>query len=279
MKRVEKGEIIGKGREAEVIYWGNNRVLKLFYKNIPNDLINYQFKVDSLIGNVYPNCPKAIEKIVENDRIGVIYEYIEGIILNEIFKKNLRKIGKNLRTLAEMHVNMHKHEIREIDVQRGVYKQAIQRSELLNDNQKEEIIEYLEKLPDGNILCHGDFHPDNILVSKDKWYVIDWGNAYSGNPNGDVARTYYLLKYGLGPSDEDYVKKSYFHRLVFKILKVFKSRFAKIYLNYYLKLTTKTQKDIEKWNLVIFATRLCEGVPLENDKLLKLIKKLLKNDK
>ena len=33
---MEKGEIIGKGREAEVIYWGNNRVLKLFYKNITN---------------------------------------------------------------------------------------------------------------------------------------------------------------------------------------------------------------------------------------------------
>ena len=45
---MEKGEVIGKGRAAEVIYWGNNRVLKLFYKDFPNNLIDQQFKIDTM---------------------------------------------------------------------------------------------------------------------------------------------------------------------------------------------------------------------------------------
>ena len=28
---------------------------------------------------------------------------------------------------------------------------------------KEEVLYILDKLPDGNTLCHGDFHPGNIL--------------------------------------------------------------------------------------------------------------------
>ncbi|GAH38424.1 unnamed protein product, partial [marine sediment metagenome] len=42
---MEKGDVIGKGRTAEVIYWGNNRVLKLFYNDFPRDKIDCQFKV------------------------------------------------------------------------------------------------------------------------------------------------------------------------------------------------------------------------------------------
>ena len=78
VENMEKGEVIGKGRAAEVIYWDNNRVLKLFYKDFPRNIIDYQFKVDTLIGKIFPNCPKAFEKIEENGRIGIVYEYIEG---------------------------------------------------------------------------------------------------------------------------------------------------------------------------------------------------------
>jgi len=83
----------------------------------------------------------------------------------------------------------------------------------------------------------------------------------------------------LGPSDEEYVKKSFFHRFIFRILKAFKSRFAKIYVNHYLKLKGISLEEIKKWNLVIFAARLHEGIPLEKENLLKMIKKLLKNNK
>ncbi|GAH03653.1 unnamed protein product, partial [marine sediment metagenome] len=31
-----------------------------------------------MIGKIFPNCPKAFEKIEENGRIGILYEYIEG---------------------------------------------------------------------------------------------------------------------------------------------------------------------------------------------------------
>ena len=273
---MEKGEVIGKGRSAEVIYWSNNRVLKLFFKDFPNNLIDYQFKVDSLIGEIFPNCPKAIEKIEEKGRIGIVYEYIEGKILSDFMGKKIKSVSKGIRMLAEIHAEMHKYEIMGINIQKDTFRLAINQTDLLDDDQKKEIIEYFEKLPDGNTICHGDLHPENVMVSKNKLYVIDWSNAYSGNPIGDVARTFYAVKYGLAPSDEYTLKKNFIVRFFFKKIK---SLVAKTYIKHYMKLTGISLKEIKKWDLVIFAARLHEPVPLEYDNLLKMINKLLEHHK
>ena len=103
---------------------------------------------------------------------------------------------------------------------------------------------------------------------------MDWTNAYSGNPNGDVARTYYTIKYGLAPSDEETLNKSFIHRFFFKTLK---KLVARTYIKQYLKLTGRSRKEIKKWDLVIFAARLSEPVSLEYDNLLKMIHKKLKH--
>ncbi|MHA1933399.1 MAG: aminoglycoside phosphotransferase family protein, partial [Promethearchaeota archaeon] len=259
-------------RAAEVLYWDNNRVLKLFYKDFPGHIIDYQFKVDRLIGNVFPNhCPKAYEKIEENGRIGILYEYIEGVTLMELMQKNKKNIGKVLRKLAEVHVEMHKHEIQDINTLVDFFKLMVRQTNLLDDDQKEKIINHIEKLPEGKKICHGDYHPDNIIISKNNLYILDWSNAYTGNPNSDVARTYYVLKYGTSPYDK---KKNFITRF---FLNAIRSRFANIYLKHYLELSDTSMEDIKKWDLAIFATRLREPIPLEYDKLLKMIKKLLKH--
>ncbi|MFC2013409.1 phosphotransferase family protein [Chloroflexota bacterium] len=52
---------------------------------------------------------------------------------------------------------------------------------------KEVVLEALEQLPDGSAVCHGDFHPRNIIISSRGPVIIDWANATQGNPLADVA--------------------------------------------------------------------------------------------
>ena len=48
-------------------------------------------------------------------------------------------------------------------------------------------------------VCHGDFHPLNVLVDRDESMVIDWTDAALGDRHGDVARTHLLsLRRGAG---------------------------------------------------------------------------------
>lgn len=43
------------------------------------------------------------------------------------------------------------------------------------------------------VVCHGDFHPLNVMVDGERAWVLDWTDAALGPPEGDVARTLLLL--------------------------------------------------------------------------------------
>ena len=44
------------------------------------------------------------------------------------------------------------------------------------------------------MICHGDFHPLNVLVDGDDAWLIDWTDAALGPREGDVARTLLLFE-------------------------------------------------------------------------------------
>jgi len=53
----------------------------------------------------------------------------------------------------------------------------------------------LPQLEEGRrTVCHGDFHPFNVLVQGRRLAVIDWTDAGIGDPHGDVARTLLLFR-------------------------------------------------------------------------------------
>ena len=59
---------------------------------------------------------------------------------------------------------------------------------------RQAVLNVLEGLPDGEQLCHGDFHPGNILVTARGAVIIDWMTASRGTAAGDVARTAIILE-------------------------------------------------------------------------------------
>src|SRR5262249_58315788 len=54
----------------------------------------------------------------------------------------------------------------------------------------------LETLPDGDRLCHLDFHPANVITQGAEMIVIDWPGACRGDPLCDVALTTIILRGG-----------------------------------------------------------------------------------
>lgn len=67
--------------------------------------------------------------------------------------------------------------------------------EIVNLKKRGEILKMIDGLPDGNTLCHGDFHPGNLLIWDGHTMVIDFMNVCHGNFLYDVARTVFLVEY------------------------------------------------------------------------------------
>ena len=47
--------------------------------------------------------------------------------------------------------------------------------------------------PDGDFLCHGDFHPDNVMMTSGDPVLIDWPGAKKEIPAADSAQTLIVL--------------------------------------------------------------------------------------
>ena len=101
-------------------------------------------------------------------------------------------------------------------------------------------------MPDGERLCHGDFHPINVLGDAARPFVIDWPDACRGDPAADVCRSYLLLRHHARD-------------------------LADPYLDAYCRLSAVPRPTILAWLPYIAAARLAEGIAGEADRLLQMV--------
>lgn len=266
---MNKGQLIGEGNTAEVYAWGDNEVLKLFRKEFYLEGIEKEYSISKKINESGLPNPK-VDKLIEVDgRMGIVYERIQGKSMLNSITMMPWSVGKDAKRLAEMHYRIHQCKLYGLPKQKEAMEKSINYTELLPDEIKQDIIKVLKRLPEGEVLCHGDYHPGNIIVHSDKEIVLDWMTATSGNAAADVARTLHILKDASLPNGMPFMIKI--------LAKILRSRLTSLYLKHYRRLSGLSLEEIELWRLPIAAARLIEWVPEDEKKfLLKLIEKKLK---
>jgi aminoglycoside phosphotransferase (APT) family kinase protein len=158
-------------------------------------------------------------------------------------------IPQYLQILARLHARIHAHPANEFSNLKSWLATSIARTMLLDEPRKQLLLSGLAGMPDGDRLCHGDFHPMNVLSEASRPIVIDWPNACHGDPAGDVCRSYLILKLH---ADE----------------------VAGPYLDAYCRFTRVPRHTILDWLPYVAAARLVEDVPGEQDHLLELVRAL-----
>ena len=187
----------------------------------------------------------------------------------ELMAKMPWMIFRYARQMAGLHAQIHSIETDSIPEQKQSLEFFIKRIENISNEEKEIILSYLNSLEIKKFLCHGDFHPDNVLISGGKPYIIDWMTAVSGNPEADLARSIVMLKYGKLPPQVPFLTRT--------LLYTFKSLYCNLYVKYYRELTGISMDAVEKWFLPVAAARLNEYLfDKEKKALVKLIKRDIK---
>jgi uncharacterized protein (TIGR02172 family) len=260
----KKGKLIGQGRTAEIFEWNEHKILKLFREGFPTVAIENEFKVGLELFKKGVPVPETDDLVEENNRFGIIFERVYGPTMMHAMSSKPWKIVAEAQKMAELHKAIQIQIDNNIPSQKIRLNKNIDESKILSNKIKTDLFKTIEDLPDDRVLCHGDFHPDNIILSKNKVVIIDWMTATIGNPLSDVARTSILFKYGIIPEHKS--------KLETGIINFVRKKFFSEYLKHYIKITSSSKDFIEQWEVPHAAARLAEWIPpAEKEVLLNLV--------
>jgi uncharacterized protein (TIGR02172 family) len=264
---MEKGALIGAGRTAEVHAWGDEHILKLYQDWMPAASVEWEYAITRRAREAGLPVPAAKEIVHVDGRLGIVFERVHGISMLADLQKRPNAILSIARLLADLHAGMHACVLPpDMYSQRQQIERGIELSKGLSEAEKGAIRATLARLPDGNAVCHGDFHPDNVLMTDHGPVIIDWMTATRGHPLGDVARTALLFQTGGLPPGLSFTMRL--------LINAMRSLIYSTYIKRYLQLHPASRSEIDTWKLPIYAARLfeVEGYPAEKKLILRRIR-------
>jgi len=240
------GPLLGTGKQAEVFAYGDDLVLKIYKSGVPKTSAFREAAILSIVEGLGLPAPRVHSVGGElQSRWGLVMTRIDG----EPFAPALLASPpsqSHLEALARLHARIHAVSAPQVPSLKARLRANIGRAPLLDAARKQRLLAQLAALPDSDQLCHGDFHPWNVLGTPEDATIIDWLDATCGAPAADVCRTYVLISHA-------------------------SEAMARTYVETYARLTGLDLADVWRWRPVVAGARLAEGVPAEEASLLAMV--------
>ncbi|MCB9111121.1 MAG: aminoglycoside phosphotransferase family protein [Anaerolineales bacterium] len=249
-KMISLDQPLARGRTADIFEWDDGRVLKLFHDWFSLENIEYEFKMARAVHESGVKSPNVLELVKVQGRNGLVYERVRGDAMTKQAQQKPWMVFRYARELAKLHAQMHECvSDANIPKQREKLKHKLQNANALPVLSKVSLLKLLEDMPDGDKVCHGDFHPDNVLLTESDSTIIDWIDSSSGNPLADVARTSIIL---LGAANS---------QIPNLMMKIFVRVFHSAYLRAYFRLKPGGYDEYRRWLPIVAGARLSENIP------------------
>lgn len=231
-------------RKNKTVYRDGDKTIKVFGEeyskaDILNEALN-QARVEETGLNV----PKLIEVTKIEGKWAIVTEYIEGKTITALMQENPDKKAEYLEMFVKLQMEVHSKRSPLLNKLKDKMQRKIQSADIKSST-RYDLHTRLEAMPKHHKVCHGDFHPSNIVIKDDGTaYIFDWAHATQGNASADIARTYLL--FCLDGNEE----------------------LANEYLDLFCKLSNTKKKYVQKWMPIVAASQSVKGKPEERQFLL-----------
>jgi aminoglycoside phosphotransferase (APT) family kinase protein len=264
--------MLGEGRQADIFEWGNGfdrppKILKLFKEGRSRDSVERELEFSRAASEAKIPTPRVYGGVVERDgRIGIVYERIEGPTQPQLILSLLFRIRSYSRTLANLHFKAHGAKISGLQTEKEHLKNKIEGARTITKDEKSRLMELTDSMPDGDRLCHNDFHPLNVIFRTPEEggpVIIDWENAGVGDPLADVAltRCISMFSWRILPNRPS--------RWIARWLLV---RFYRFYSERYFELSGADATGVDRWMTVMAAARIDDDIPEEHEHLVRYVR-------
>jgi aminoglycoside phosphotransferase (APT) family kinase protein len=188
----ELGSPIGAGRVAEIYAHGDD-VLKLYRSPLAKADAFLEAAALAAVASHGLPVPQVLEAGRYAGRWGLRMTRAPGETLAATALREPARIPEMLDAMVRVQLSI--HACRETRLRRltGRLAARLDGAAGLAPELRGRLRARLTGLQDGDRLCHGDFHPLNLVGPLAAPVVIDWLDATSGPPAADACRSYLLL--------------------------------------------------------------------------------------
>jgi aminoglycoside phosphotransferase (APT) family kinase protein len=239
------GQRLGAGRVAEVFEWGTD-VIKLYQAGQGKEQAFREAATLAMLEHGPLPVPKVRGVLETGGRWGVVMSRAPGRPIAADMLEHPGQALTMLDAVVRLQLRIHDEPGLFLPRLRDRLRRAISRAGQLSAGEIAAMLQQLESLPDGDRLCHGDFHPFNVMGTAEAPVIVDWLDATQGPPEADACRSYLLLRHNAPDA-------------------------APAYLDAFLRLSGRSRADVLAWLPVLAAARLVEQVPAEEERLLALV--------
>jgi len=255
---------IGQGRAAEVFALADDRVVKLAREGAAHALEREAAAMRAAHGAGMP-VPPAYELVDVAGRRGLVMGRVHGADMLTLFARQPWTVLRAGGRLGALHARLHGVVApAELPSAHAMLEEKIASSPLVPAAARDRALGVLWHLPEGDQLCHFDFHPANVMTGTGgELTVIDWPGACRGDALADVAATAIILRGGkTGPGTP------WITRLLAPIGRTLLYRG---YLRGYRRHGDFDRERFKRWLVVTAALRLSYGIAGEEAMLHDLI--------
>ncbi|WP_423065737.1 phosphotransferase family protein [Devosia sp. CN2-171] len=240
----EIGPLLGSGKVAEAFEYGEH-VLKLYRDPGARSTAFAEAAILAIVADHGLPTPAVHEAGRYGERWGLVMSRASGRPLATLALERPAIAPAALDAMVALHLRVHAEMESRLRPLKLRLADRLKAAPGLDDALRSRLLDRLAALPDGNRLCHGDFHPFNLIGTPESAVVVDWPDATSGPPAADACRSYLLMLQGA-------------------------PQFADPYLDRYAAASGVHRSDVLAWLPILAAARLCENVPEEKPRLLEL---------
>lgn len=235
--------LVSQGKNASV-YKENGNAIKLFNKGTSKtDVLNEALNTTRVEETGLP-IPSISEVGLVDGQWAITMNFIEGKTLATLMVENPDRLPTYMDQMVDLQLEIHSKRAPLLNKLKDKLIRQIDSLEDLDHIKKYDLLTRLDGMPKHIKVCHGDFNPNNIIVSNDKMYVLDWVHASQGNASADAARTYLLFALN--------DKKK-----------------ADMYLDMFCQKSQTEKRYVETWLPIVAAAQLTKNKPEEKDFLMK----------
>jgi Ser/Thr protein kinase RdoA (MazF antagonist) len=196
------GEKIGEGAQADIHVWAPGQIVKLFKVSASPRFGRHEARMTR--AGFAAGAPEVFDEVNLEGRFGIVLQRLHGPTLLQLLQAGAVTSEQVGTILATLYASVHKTPPQPDVVSLRDWIDAASRTsrDILPEHIAVGVLTLIDRLPPEDGLCHGDLHPDNVIMTADGPRIIDWACALRASAAFDIARAHVSLS-ELVPEDAD----------------------------------------------------------------------------